>query len=141
MFVPVIGEYRTFDFGSLMAAGTQERIVGQYINSSGVRSGTLVVRANNININAYAGAKIEVFVRAAWQDSVGALAIDAYAPRLVATILLNNSANTTTAVLIRSDFQGPIPTPGLIVTVVGTMGSSTGSLTADLSIAVELLPT
>jgi hypothetical protein len=141
MFVPVVPEYRTFDFSQLGAAGVATVQAGQYITTSGVKSGCLVVRASSIAIDNYAGAAIDIYVRAAWQDSAGTLAVDNYSGRKVAQITLNNTANTTTPVLIRADFLSPLPTPGLIVTVVGTMGSARGALSANLSIALELLPT
>jgi hypothetical protein len=142
MLVPVLGEYRTYDFGSLIATGTQERRVGDYISCSGVKSGALVIRFTNVNINALSGAKIEVFVRAAWQDSVGELAIDASTAGRVALITFDNSYNSLASpALVRVNFSGSLPTPGLVVTVVGTMGSGIAALTADLGIALELLPT
>ena len=146
MFVPVVPEYRNFDFGTLIATaggatGTATAEPGQYISTSGVKSGCLVVRASGITIDNYAGAAIDIYVRAAWQDSAGTLAVDNASARKVAQITLTNANNTTMPVLIRADFQSPLPTPGLIVTVVGTMGSTRGALAANLSIALELLPT
>lgn len=137
MFVPVVGEFQEYNFTALVAGATQARQVGQYIATSGVRSGALVVRRGAYTVGAAASIEISVF--AAWQDAVGALAVDE--TDLVARIIIGTGTSSDPTVLLRADFESPLATPGVIVRVTGKMTGSAVTLEADLSIALELLPT
>ena len=128
------------DHSNLGTGGTASVMVGQYLPVSGVKSGTLIVRSNWIDV-LNLSSSIDIYVKAAFRDQAGELWVDDYPPTYLAHIPLNSTANTSNEILIRKDFTG-IPTPGLLVFVNFTQqGASGAALKMSLAVALELLPT
>jgi hypothetical protein len=136
MFLPIGVDQSPFDYSGLATTATSSpTAVGALVDTSGVKSGSLVVAIAAYDIAA--NAQIDITVIAAWKTPSGNIVWDMGTP--VATYSLTAGAETN-AQLQRVNFTGPLPCPGLMVLVKGVRTSGSGNIRAILTLGLELLP-
>lgn len=135
MYVQVGLERVPYDFETL-ATGSRSTsiVVGNFVDTSGVKSGVLVLQARDIVLPT--SGTIGVAVLGAVRQGDGTVFADVITP--VASYEFSTAPSGSR--LIRAEFDS-IPGPGVIVAVFATRGATTGPLSGTFTIGLELLPT
>jgi hypothetical protein len=134
MFLSIGVDRSPYDFSGLATATSgSPSPVGAYIDTSGVKSGSLVVAVWSQDIAT--GAEIDIAVIAAWKSPTGQIATDLNNP--VATLTLTGTPSGQQ--MTRVNFGTTLPCPGLLVFIVGKRGANAGDIKAEVSIGLEML--
>lgn len=135
MFSAIGIDKAPYDYSGLATvAQSSPTAVGSLIDTSGVKSGSLVVAIFEADVAT--NADILISVVSAWKTPNGSLVFDMGSPLATLTI---GAGTITGSELRRVDFTGNLPGPGIMVFVQGRRTAGTGNILATLSIGIEML--
>ncbi len=139
MFKPIVEQMTNYNFS--IGAGQQLLIpVMRFLDTQGVKSGALVVRMSVATLTG----TIQMNVKTAqgWPiDASSQVPVSQSSLASVGVVQASGGNPSNTYVKVQAFNAGEIPTPGLAVVITVDGGGSGGSISANLSIGLELLPT